>query len=299
MKIRVVFILINASLIALGCDDSYNTTLSELNSGQESVNGIVVSGQITTEDKYHSVKITYPIYFNANQEVPVIAERVFLTDGELEYEYLYSFNHPDIDSALMASGFYFSKDIIQGQIGKIYTLKIEVGNDIFSASDSLSDIEKIDFQSMKIPKINLDPRLPSNKEYLGLKAHNFGYNKFYYYIWKDRIGNGQLNNTYSFHYKGLDIQGIYNGDVSIGGSIVGDVGVPDTLFVEKYSVSDSYGRYILENFKQTEWKDPFFSTLAGNIASNVEPIGYGFFSASNIVRDTTTIEEIIRLNEMN
>jgi len=59
---------------------------------------------------------------------------------------------------------------------------------------------------------------------------------------------------------------------------------------EKESVNALYGEFLRGVLSETDWRGGMFDVLPGNARTNLAGDAIGFFTASDVIRDTVVIE---------
>jgi hypothetical protein len=76
------------------------------------------------------------------------------------------------------------------------------------------------------------------------------------------------------------------------GSMFG--GAPtDSVELINLSISDQYHEHLITLFNVTEWSSGIFSTIPGNVKTNVSEGGTGYFYAVNAKRFRITFKDLL------
>jgi hypothetical protein len=164
----------------------------------------------------------------------------------------------------------------------------------YSASYSVVPVTEIDFSKIQLPQISYNVISSTIKYFFG-KRHDFGYSENNRWLWL----NGSLGNyTHPFSYElyfnfshtGGEPQGLFPDNTYMYGF---QGTISDTITVRKYSVSDNYHSFLLALFSETEWKAGIFSTISGNLPTNLSQGGTGYFYIMDIDIKKIAINDLL------
>ena len=145
MRNSLLYSFILAFLI-LSCEESTRLDLRQTSSK------IVIEGLVTNKPAYQSVRISRTTQFYETAAAPRVtnAEVKVIDDTNNNYHFVHNpRNHPD------SAGIYVPENGFTGEIGRTYTLRVEVDGESFEGSDKLVRVTTID--SLKF-RINEDQR---------------------------------------------------------------------------------------------------------------------------------------------
>lgn len=280
---RQLFILL--TLFICSCETFQFTNLESLNVDQETAVQIFVEGGVTTQLTHHNVRLIKPGSPSDNPQYIIDAE-VSVSIGENIYEYT-------IDTDFGAPT-YFSNQMFQARAGDICTLTIQYNGQTFTASDQVADVTPFGIDDIQQPIVEL---AGNELQLIELTKHEFGFNEpnIWYWINSDEIDNDNILDTdiKYFSHRGANLQGVFPGNVFATTFPVS--GNDDVIQVAKLSVSAAYYDYLRAQFSETDWKGSVFSTISGNLPSNVSNNGGGFFFASDIITQGFTGKQITEI----
>jgi hypothetical protein len=253
---------------------------------------IAVNGFISTEKTICKVFLSKPVsIMDSIKYTPINNATVTLNDESNTYLFELKDNN----------GMYASVDSIQGVAGKTYTLEVSYNGKLFSGFDiiplSVSDEIYLPFTHPIDDEGNANLNDDDWIE-LSISEHNFGYNEAM--MWQNIESTDSLNNIWFidiydlygmriYTHKGSLPQGVF----PAGFSSTGVSGMPsDSLEIIKMAISDEYYDYLLSVFNETDWKTGIFSTISGNVKTNLSQGGTGFFYALNVKRIRLTYKDL-------
>lgn len=293
-------------IIVLGilqsCETSYYEDISNIiDDSNYDYNTITINGFITSEKKYHSVTITKPMDLLSQNFDSVTGALVYLKIGNEIFEYLESLDHSEIANSKKQKGVYYSKDSIQGKVGLIHTIFIEYNGENYSASDSMVESTPLEITEINLPHLDntFEASLhgQDNSIFFSIKNHQFGYDRPNRFNWiTKQVGLNEFRKCVVYNHNTIEPQGMlseWNAELSLSAAI------NDTIWVEKYSISQRYEDYLISVFKETQWKTGFFSSISANTKTNVSNGGFGFFYATAVVKKYILAKDLKELIEKN
>ncbi len=246
---------------------------------------VVVDCYITTELKKHYIKLTKPSNDIAdNQAYPVSDAIVYITDEDKEYYF--------IESEIY--GLYESTIEFAPQVGVEYKMYLKVVNKEYFAYDKPIAVSDIDFSQIQLPKRD-EGIISSTNKYFLVEKHQFGYPENNKWLWLDDNSLHFFSNPFSediydnYTHSSAELQGLFPNNTylnSFGGTL------DDSINVIKYSLSDNYYKYLIAFFSETEWKAGLFSSISGNLPTNLSQGGTGYFYIMDITRKKIKVSEL-------
>ncbi|MEL6534175.1 MAG: DUF4249 domain-containing protein [Bacteroidota bacterium] len=241
---------------------------------------VIVDGFISTLRAPVQVRLTQPIAApDSIRIIPVTTATVRL----FENGNLLGTLAQDVEP-----GLYLSPDSLQGQVGGVYTLEINLDGETITATDTLPPtIPDFDFPAT-LDRISSDGFLE-----FGVTEQNFGYDAPSIWTWWEEP-------TIAFDlYRNERIRNIINhrGNIPAGVFPTATRGTgfsgfnEDRLDVYKLNISESYYQYLLGRLFETDWQAGIFSTIPGNVPSNVNG-GGGYFWATSVSQWTVSLSEL-------
>lgn len=242
----------------------------------ESNNKLVVEGRITTDTMAHTIKLTRTVDFNAEDIQPERNAIVTIFDGDKIIEL--TENEP---------GIYQTAPDVYGEVGKTYTLNIELDNEQkYEAVSQLNPVSTIDSIRFVKESFSFTDDLYIVYFY-GQEPPEKG--NFYYWnlYLNDSLVNDTIDETRFESDAFVNGQYIYDFDIYW----VDEETVPwDTVEVtlEMLSIPEDYNSFLIEVFSETSWRGGPFDPTPANVLTNVSNGGIGFFYAAAINRETIT-----------
>ncbi|MCG6190038.1 DUF4249 family protein [Maribellus maritimus] len=285
-RILYIFILI---LTQISCINEI-----EWEGAETSSNSLVVEGLLTDVEQEHIVKLsrTLPVVGSKNPEM-VSGAGISITDGTTIFELTEK-----------EPGVYATDDTIKGEVGKRYTLHIQVDGADYYASDSMVAAPVIQPIEYAISEFNDDFYMFTLRGNFG-SAEPYNYRMVYeipedasaYYPsgWQApdwytrRISENNftvLDTTYFIHDAvepaALLIYGEHNHNGILKGS---------TFTEYFYSMSDTYYHFVRAMMSETEWRGVgVVGSIPADVPGNISNGAYGFFAVSSVKTIETIVE---------
>lgn len=236
---------------------------------------IVIDCYITTEFQQHYIKLLKPANYPENTKLQTISNAIVSIITETETYYF---------SETEESGIYISNNSFAPQVGSIYNLYIKASDNEYYATDSVVGVSEIDFSTAPLPKENKS--VTGGMIYFDGYRHSFGYNENAKWLWlyvQDTLEeySNPLSPELRFNYSHIsgEPQGLFPNNL-YGFGTAGNIG--DSVTVRKYSISNNYHEYLNALFSESEWKAGVFSTISGNLPTNISKGGTGYFYIMDI-----------------
>ena len=264
---------ISISLILGSCDKHVDWELE-----YQEVDVLVVEGKITNEAGPHEIRITLPVYEMYGTPDPVSDAVVEIFDGDRVY--------PCGEDPLRP-GIYLSPVDFAGQVGRYYQLRIRHGSKRITAVTHMVAVTA--FQDIHLFRAQEDPPLLgaviTNSDVPAIVRVELD--------WSQVTGYEGLPDTAThaviYHYtlNGVDVNKMFKpAQEQIRFP-------PGTHAIRvKESVNSWYGEFLRGVLSETDWRGGMFDVLPGNARSNMRGEAIGYFTASEVLRDT--IEEVGR-----
>lgn len=262
-----IFLLLTIS----ACTEKIDFDLSD------QVSYLVVDGLLTDELKEHEVHLTRTSsFYDKNKPAGVRNALVTLSDGNGNW--VLSEREP---------GFYYTP-VMQGEVGKTYTLSILSGDESYTASDYMGRITNID--SAYVVKRSVPFELRGQSDLysifmLGSEPEGVGD----FYLWQYDVrkpGETEwVNKTDSFQHWSYAPDNFVDGNNPKDGyevfAFLDSARMPSNVEVRLhfFSISKEYFRFCSDMSKQTFRGGPFDGPQA-NVSTNVSGSGLGFFRVS-------------------
>jgi len=194
-----------------------------------------------------------------------------------------------------SNGIYYSIDSIAGIAGHLYTLEITYNGKTYFAKEIMPSEPDDEFYIPLAQIIYFEDDAIVN---LNVPIHNFGYSKTNVWaIVPISYNNRTIPSDTSFHniimvytHKGNIAQAMF----PIEKISTGPSGQPtDRLIIIKGEVSEGYNQYIIDKFTETWWQGGMFSTIPGNVSTNLSEGATGYFYAVSLKRKRYLIKDFM------
>ena len=285
MKINFTLIII----FSLSACEMKEINITDLNISENSHQfEIAIDCYITTEFAHHYIKLTKPANYNENTQLLAISNALVSISSNGN-----NYNFSETDEL----GIYISDDEFAPQVGNNYNLSVQKDKKEYFAKDSVVAVSEIIFSQSPLPVENTNVTSQDFIYFNGSK-HSFGYKENTKWLWL--YPQSPLNEyknpfssdlTFNYTHIGGEPQGLFS-DVSYGFGIGGEIN--DTVIVRKYSISDKHYKYLVALFSESEWKAGIFSTISGNLPTNISKGGTGYFYIMDMKLKKITIEELLK-----
>lgn len=293
-------IVLLTSLFLVSCTEE-EVTLDLKNSGNPCQ--IAVDGGVFSIDGQQFLILTQPFEQNGKAK-PASGAKVEVSDGQNTFQY-YETDEP---------GEYKSIDKFSGEVGKVYTLKIEYNGKTYFASDSMVAATEITFEQIpaesqsKYLKVeswsdeNPDDVVFYDFASIDLSKHKFGCVETAKWVFRDDSmfvktpKNIVFAEKYYSHEQSMP-QGVFP-MATWGSGVRYNEEIPSPVQCLKMSMSDRYYNYLISSFNLTDWSGGMFSTIPGNVKTNLSEGGTGFFYACDVKIRFFDFDELLEIIEM-
>jgi hypothetical protein len=273
-KLGILFIV---AAFWMGCEETIQLDLDQ------TAPRVVIEAQVLNGNAGHFVKITRTAGFYQSGPVPRITDAVVQVSDSEGGVFPFVHNpgqHPD------SVGFYLPATELEGIVGLVYTLRVEVGGEVYEAEDALLSIQPIEALSTRInPRQQQNPEEPGRYYEVLLFAsepqetQDFYLFKFYR---NDSIMNGDGNFIYVAD------------DTALGENING---IPAPVYykegewakVEIYSLTRAGYRFFFELSNLINNDGGMFSPPPANPTTNLSNGALGFFQVSSRASDSILV----------
>ena len=278
MRNSLLYLFIVAFLF-VSCEE---TTQLDL---RQAPSRIVIEGLVTNKPNYQGVTISRSTQFYDTGEAPPVVDATVwvMDDTNTDFSFVHNpRNHPD------SAGIYLPENGFTGQIGRTYTLKVEVDGESYEASDKLVSVTTIDSLKFRINKDQQeDPHEPGKiYELLIFAREPQDENNFYLFKY--------YRNDSLVVYNSTDIY--YSDDELLGEKIDG---IPSGVYfaqgdkarLEVYSLSRQ--GYVFYNDLSTILNNDgggMFGPIPAPPRTNLSNDALGFFQVSAVEDRTVIIE---------
>jgi hypothetical protein len=293
-----------STLFVAGCAEE-EVTLDLKNTGNPYQ--IAVDGGVFSYGGHQFLKLTVPFEQNGQPE-PASGAKIEVSDGQNTYQY----------RETEKKGEYESVEEFAGEVGKVYTLKIEYGGQTYYASDSMVAATEIELEQipageqssyMKIEHWRDDGSIAFNNHIqIELSKHKFGCVETARWIFRDIETDYYVKtpknlvlyeHVYS-HHSSIP-QGVFPMATEGTFAAYNDYEDEDDeapIQCVKLSMSDKYYDYLISLFNIADWSGGMFSTIPGNVKTNLSKGGAGYFYASDVKIRYLDLHEMLELVEM-
>jgi len=270
--LEINILLLGSLLFMLSCSEKIEWDLK-----YQEEDLIVVEGKITNEQKKHEVKLTRPVFEINTIPEPVTGAVVGIYDGLI----LHALTEDPI-----RPGIYLTAPDFAGEVNRGYQLRIGYGRRRINAIAFMREVTP--FQFMVPFLVQTDP--PLYEAYISNSddgpaiirmeldwSHVPGY---------DTLSDGE-NHALIYHYtlNSVDVNRIFSPDREHVRFPPGTI-----VFREKESVSREYEEFLRGVLSETDWRGGIFDVLPGNARTNLSEGAIGYFTASEVIRDTVVID---------
>ena len=262
MKKIICFTIIVISIVA--CTEKIDIELND------TYTRLVVEAYITDEAKNHIVKLTKTSDYFYNKPAPVVeGAKITIADGQ------------NILNLTETKPGIYKTEKIAGEIGKTYTLNIELleeinGHKNFTAMDKLMPVGIIDsigieyIDSWEVWEIRLYANEPPTSD-------------FYMFNWMknnilitDTIDEVNVSDDKFFN-------GSYSNGVGVGWFEEEredeNLHPGDTVTLIMSTITEEYADFVWEIQAETGYQSPLFSSPQANVSSNISNGALGYFAA--------------------
>lgn len=267
-------------IIVSSCSDE--VSLSELNLSGDNMNyQIAVNGFISNEKERCRIHVTKPVSVSDSiRYIPIEDATLVLKHHENSWMFQYD-----------SLGVYSTTDSIAGITGDVYRLEITYNDKTYIANETMPSEPDDNFY---LPFIYI------KRGVLGLENHlNFGYDKTnvwgieFAYVNNETRAETELYDLTCFEvytFKGSLPQGVFQ-PVPMGWSF--RVLTTDSMEIVKSEISEGYNNHVLDKFNETDWQGGMFSTISGNISTNLSEGATGYFYALHVKRKRFCVSDIV------
>lgn len=281
---KILFIAIISVLYLGSCTERIDIELD-----QQKYTRIVVEGAISTDTTSHLVMITKTgDYFENQPPEPVAGATVTISSDEEEFILA---EQPE------NSGKYYTLPDVYGQVGKEYTLRILLNEEIggkteYTASNAIFPIAALDsitleyhddwgpYNFWEVKCYVLDP--PTTDFYM------------FHVFRNDTLMNDTITNV------GVTDDIFYNGNYTNGIGVAylnqaynsQKISEGDVITLKVSRITEEYYDFIWQVQTEVSYQTPLFSGPPANVKGNISDGGFGFFAAYSRSEASTVVPEI-------
>jgi hypothetical protein len=267
---RSIIILSFVAFILISCDEPIHLDLDQTPSQ------IVIEGLVTNKPGYQRVKITRSVDFYGTGKTPRVTDAVVMVKDDLG-ETVTFFHNPNnhADSA----GIYIPITPFTGQIGRIYTLTVNVDGEVFEATDELFSVAPMDSLNYQVNEDEEEDPNEEGKIYELLMYMREPQDQENFYLFKF------YRNDSLTYYSETDI---YTSDDELLAEELEGVpspvyyGLNDTSMVEIYSVSRVGYVYYGDLSTILNTDGGMFGPIPASPRTNLSNGALGFFQVSAV-----------------
>jgi hypothetical protein len=267
---RSIIILSFVAFILISCDEPIHLDLDQTPSQ------IVIEGLVTNKPGYQRVKITRSVDFYGTGKTPRVTDAVVTVKDDLG-ETVTFFHNPNnhADSA----GIYIPITPFTGQIGRIYTLTVNVDGEVFEATDELFSVAPMDSLNYQVNEDEEEDPNEEGKIYELLMYMREPQDQENFYLFKF------YRNDSLTYYSETDI---YTSDDELLAEELEGVpspvyyGLNDTSMVEIYSVSRVGYVYYGDLSTILNTDGGMFGPIPASPRTNLSNGALGFFQVSAV-----------------
>jgi hypothetical protein len=272
-KVKTILLILIIAIITGGCEEKADKEFPI-----DVPDTIVVEAILTNEKHNQEIKITRPVATQSQQPDAVSGAEVSLSNGNQSTNCTESIDNP---------GVYFSDISFAAALGQTYYLSIIYNGKSYNAETQMVPV---------IPLTPLTYTPADNTDSLfkiGWVASDYDaetQNMYEIEIdWSHLSGYQNTDSTkaklFYYTFKTLDVIMLFPPDKE-------EVFFPKgSIIIErKYSLTDDYAEYLRALNAETVWQGSLFDEARGNLPSNIDNGGLGFFAACSVVADTIIVE---------
>ncbi|MBO7143409.1 MAG: DUF4249 family protein [Salinivirgaceae bacterium] len=262
---------------------------------------IAVDGGVFSYGGHQFLKLTVPFEQNGKAK-PASGAKVEVSDGQNTYQY----------RETEKEGEYESVEEFAGEVGKVYTLKIEYNGNTYFASDSMVAATEIELEQipageqtkyMKIEHWRDGEVVFCDFASIELSKHKFGCVETARWIFRDietdyyvKTPKNLVLYDHCYSHESSIPQGVFPMATWGSGAAYNESAQP--IQCVKMSMSDRYYDYLVSTFNLTDWSGGMFSTISGNVKTNLSKGGTGYFYASDVKIRYLDLDELLEIIEM-
>ncbi len=241
-------------------------------------NTVVVEAIITNENKYQEIRLSKPRTDINDETVPVsdALVKVYYDDS------VYYFREKDTEY-----GTYLSNNKFMAVVGKTYYLEISYNEKIYLAKSQMTPVKP--FFPLTYRKVNST----SNNYEITWVANTYDLNEQAMYEididWTsvpnasaDTIKKAKL---YYYTLNTVDVSQAFSPDLEKVEFPRGSI-----IIEKKYSLTDDYADFIRSLLAEIQWRGGFFDEAPGNLNTNIDNGGLGYFSVCSVVTQTIVVK---------
>lgn len=281
MKNRVLLLATFLSLFLSSCVEEID---SDAFTGQ-STNRLVVEGSITTERKAHAVKLSRTRPAIPTGDSPGISgATVSIFDGTT------LFPLKEIDTI---PGSYLTDSTVAAEMGKTYTLRIELAGEIYTASTTIEPARPFETAAnLFTPPNRLANPIAGNLTVFDLEFPKVRYgaaapSREFFYA-QEPIGHQPVS-AYYYQFPGIDPEGFLLNFSGSNQSLLVEAGTVITQY--RYSLTQSYYQFIRNLYAETQFRGGIFDRVPATVQGNISNGAFGFFSGSQVIARSFIVQK--------
>ncbi len=270
MMKKIVSILFIISLFS--CEKQ-----TEWTTEKGSFNTVVVEAIITNENKHQEIRLSKPRDDFNDESIPVSNAKVKVYDDDS----VYHFSEKNTEK-----GTYLSNDKFMAVVNKTYFLEINYNDKVYIAKSNMTPVKP--FYRLIYRKVDS----VSNKYKIVWVAKTYDLNEQAMYEvnidWSHISNNSDTikkAKVYYYTLSTIDVSQAFSPDLAKvqfpRGSIITE---------RKYSLTDDYADYIRSMLAETRWRGGFFDEAPGNLNTNIDNGGLGYFSVCSVITRTFIVK---------
>lgn len=296
MKSIILYILTLFSLTACTSWDYFNIDEFPMSNSAHEIE-LYIDGGITSQLAFYAITIAKPgSYLNNTKPEYISDATVFITS---QTDTIYFLSTDILDGKKSERPSFKTKDKVKADVGKSYTLTVIYNGKTYTATDSIVEVEPIDYKTIKLPKTHSNASSSDKLYFFSLNKHEFGYKTPNIWVWLESSmileDNNYLNygSLKSYSHRGAEPQGVFSTE-RINVASLGNA--TDSILTVKYSLSEKYYNYLRALFIETDWQESKFSGIPGNLPTNFSEGALGFFHVCDCSEKYISVQELLDLN---
>lgn len=252
----------------------------------QSAASVVIEGLITNQPGGQHIKISKTSDFYQNGVTERVTNAIVMVHDNLGIETKFIHNPTGTEDK---TGYYYASAGFSGEIGRTYTLSVQIGNELYMAEDKLLPVTTIDSLSYRVNEDEVEDPKIEGKFYELLAYMKEPQETKDYYLFKF-----YRNDSITYYLRNSDIY--FTDDTGIGEDIDGIpspvyFAVNDKARMEIHSLSRNAFLYYNDLFNLINNDGGMISPPPTNPRTNLTNGALGYFRTSAVNSATITIEQ--------
>jgi hypothetical protein len=235
---------------------------------------VVVDCILTTELSYQELRLSQS-GLPAEPHIPIRNASVFVLDDQGKSIEFFESSEED--------GLYFSQVPFASSAESTYTLQLVVVDSLYTAQSSVAEV----IQSIPEPQYQeIDSVTRRLADFIPFYDQNeqamYRMDLDWSQIMPDTINMARV---YFYTFDDLDIGSLLPGELEFVDFPVGTI-----LSITKYGLTDEFAEFLRAAVIESRWNGGIYFNASGEIPSNIEPNGLGFFTSCATFTQTFSVQ---------